>query len=69
MCQYRKLEKKDGTTIEKYFFPLGRGVLTRTYTHKPSFRCNIYNSDLCRREKCVYDTAARKTCKNCEYKF
>lgn len=64
-----KVEKKNGVTVEKFFFPLGRGVVTRQLFEYPTKHLDVYVSPLCMRRRCVYDTSACKTCKNCDFKM
>ena len=69
MFMLPKVEKKNGVTVEKFFFPIGRGVVTRQLFEYPTKHLDVYVSDLCRFRHCWYPTTAHMTCKNCPYKM
>ncbi len=69
MFQMPKVEKKNGVTIERFFFPLGRGVVIRKVIEYPNRRLDVYVSDLCMSRHCWYPTTAHMTCKNCPNKM
>lgn len=64
-----KVEKENGEIVEKFYFPLGRGVIRRQLAKYTTRHLDVYVSPLCMRRRCVYDTAACKTCTNCDYKM
>lgn len=69
MLMVHKVEKKNGEIVENFYFPTVRGVIRRQLAKHTTRHLDVYVSYICKRRRCQYDTAACKTCKNCDYKM